>query len=169
MTDLILIARKNPPEQSQETNIILLHKPVDLYTVSDIDGDFINRIKTVTGKEEENEHFTLIKVKQTELRKNSENLVTYMFGENLTNMKRINQVYEKIKNSDRTKVIESEKVQAGKQFRPKGKSKKSVIARRLAPSRVSRTNFYFDEESGGDILEYYDKKGKIHKKKIKMI
>jgi hypothetical protein len=164
LTDLILIARKNPPEQSQETNIILLHKPVDLYTVSDIDGDFINRIKTVTGKEEENEHFTLIKVKQTELRKNSENLVTYMFGENLTNMKRINQVYEKIKNSDRTKVIESEKVQAGKQFRPKGKSKKSVIARRLAPSRVSRTNFYFDEESGGDILEYYDKKGKIHKK-----
>ena len=125
-----------------------------MYSTSDIDANFISKIKTVTDSEEENEHFTLIKIKQTDLRKNRDNLVTYMFGKNLTNMKRMNQFYEKIKNSDRTKTIDRKKVQAGKQFRPKGESKKRVIARRLSPGRVKRTNFYFDKEDKGNILEY---------------
>lgn len=166
LTDLILISRKTPPERTQRTNIILLQKQIDDYTMVDIDR-LSKSIKTVTDSNEETEDFTLIKINQSELIENKDTLITYFFAENLKDMRKINELYEKIKNSSKTKRIDTEKVQAGQSFRPKGTSKKRVIARKYSYSRVKRANFYFEIEGSGKILKYYSKDGKLYTKNKK--
>lgn len=164
LTDIILIVSKNPPDTTQETTIILLNKPIDDYTGIDIENVFIKKIKTIDEKEEENEDFSLIKVNQAELQKNRDNLIIFMFGKTLTNIKKINQFYNKFSISSRLVPIDvkNKKIQAGVQFRPEGESKRRLITRATLPSRLVRANYRFVDDNDGSLLTYFDKDGKVY-------
>lgn len=165
ITDIIIIAKKRLPDENHETNIILLKNSIDRYTTSDIEACLIRPIDSVIGKIEENDYFTSIKVKQTELQKNRGNLVIFMFGKNMRNMNKINEIYKEIKDCKISKPIgiENNQVQAGIQFRPAGESKKRVIGRKHTSSRIKRVDLYFDKDVSDNILEYFDKEGNIYK------
>lgn len=169
ITDIMLIAKKTPPDENHETKIILLKKPIDSYSVSDIDVDLVRNIETAITEKEENDHFTFIKIKQSELKEKRDNLACFMFGESQKNMDLINMVYKKICNSEKTIKMDFDKIQAGVQFRPEGESRKRVIARKYAESRIHRAKYYFTTDAKNGILEYFDKEGKsynIEKSKI---
>jgi len=164
LTDIILIVSKNLPDITQKTTIILLNKPIDDYTGTDIESVFIKKIKTIDENEVENEDFSLIKVDQTELKKNRDNLVIFMFGKNLTNIKKINRFYSKYIASTRLQLIDvkNKKIQAGVQFRPEGESKRRLITRATSPSRLVRTNYYFDDDNDSTLLTYFDKNSGVY-------
>lgn len=162
ITDIMLIAKKTPPDESHETNIILLKKPIDSYSVSDIDMDLVRKIETVITKKEENDHFTSIKIKQSELKEKKDNLACFMFGNSQKNMDLINTIYEKICSSEKTMQMHVDKIQAGIQFRPEGESKKRVIARKYTLNRIQRAKYHFIDDAENGILEYFDKDGKSY-------
>lgn len=162
ITDIMLIAKKTPPDESHETNIILLKKPIDSYSVSDIDVNLVRSIETTITKKEENDHFTFIKIKQSELKEKRDNLACFMFGESQKNMDLINTIYKKIESSEKAIKMDFDKIQAGIQFRPEGESKKRVIARKYTLSRIQRAEYYFEDEAKNGILEYFDKDGKSY-------
>jgi hypothetical protein len=162
ITDIMLIAKKTKPDKNHETNIILLKKPIDSYSISDIDVNLVNDIETVTDERKENDHFIFIKIKQTELKENRNNIARFMFGRSLKNIDLINTIYKKIGDGGRAKMIDVDQIQAGVQFRPKGESKKRLITRKYAPSRIQKAELYFKNGVKNGILEYFDKEGNVH-------
>lgn len=168
-TDIIFICSKTPPEVTQKTTIVLLHKPIDDYAVSDIESVLVNKIKTSFNTEEENEHFSIIKVNQSDLQENSDNLNVFLFGKNLHNIKRINKFYGQYTSSKRLKLIQRKKVQRGAQFHPQGEYKKRVITRASSPSRLARADLYFKGDRSP--LTVYSKKSNrtelVDKKKLR--
>jgi len=168
INDLIVIIKKTPPKRNKEVNIVFLNIPIDEFTISDIDA-MIDRIKTVKDKEGLDDEFSLIKVKQEELNENIDQLMIYFFGKNLYNIKKINAFFEKIKDSNKTELIDIEKIRRGQQFRPKGESKRSIITRNYSKSRIKRATYYFDKDDS-KFLKYYDKEGneyEIDKQKLR--
>lgn len=162
ITDMILIAQKTPPNESHKTNIILLKKSIDSYTVSDIETYLIPQVRTVINEVKENDDFIFTKVKQLELKENRRNLASFVFGKTILNQNKINDIYQSIINCNKTKPIDIKYVQAGIQFRPAGESKKRVIGRNYTPSRIERVNLYFNEDVSSDVLEYLDKDGNVY-------
>ncbi|ODS35828.1 hypothetical protein BEH94_05585 [Candidatus Altiarchaeales archaeon WOR_SM1_SCG] len=168
-TDMILIARKIPPESNHELKIISLRKPIDRYTSTDVES-MVRELETVREKEKETKDFSIIKVEQSELLKNKENLMSFVFAKSLTNKKRISEVLEKLKLMDKTKKIEKDIISEGFHASPMGVSQILFINNPLSESRLRRAHLILDDDKN-TIFKFKIKNKKevysINKKQLK--
>jgi len=144
-TDIIIIAKKIPPESNHELKIVLLHKPIDTYTGTDI-GSIVRELETVREKEKETYDFSIIKVMQSELLENKENLMPFVFTENLINKKKIEGVLEKLKLMNKTKKLEKGDMLEGFHASPRGVSQILFINNPLSENRVKRAYLLLEND-----------------------
>ncbi|PKP59141.1 MAG: hypothetical protein CVT88_06200 [Candidatus Altiarchaeales archaeon HGW-Altiarchaeales-1] len=142
-TDIMIIAKKIRHESNHELKIVSLRKPIDTYTGPDIES-IVRELETVREKEKETGDFSIIKVMQSELLMAKENLMSFIFTENLTNKKKIEYVLEKLKLSNKTKKLEKDIILEGFHASPKGISQILFINNPLSESRVKRAHLVLD-------------------------
>lgn len=168
-SDMILIAKKGEPMRDHEVKMVYLKENITSYGVVNI-KPIISKIERTYEKEVETEYFLIRKIKQSELKEGSENLMPFLFSSNLESIKIFENIQDNMKENPNFKRIEKNNLGDGIQSRPAGTADRQFFTRNICENRIKNSRKHFKEEKE-NYIEFFDeeKSEKFRKDKEKLI
>lgn len=158
-TDIIFIAEKAKPNQDHKVKIVMLKTDVKEKSTPEIDN-LANRILTQLEEEKDETDYWLYEISQKELLENVDNLMPFVFTNDMTIKKTFDTILNKLRSNPNLVRITKPKIHDGNQLRPKGTANVSMFTRYDESNvvRIKHSTLVFRTDNGLPNLAYYDRK-----------
>ncbi len=157
-TDIIFIAKKGIPDSDHKVKIICLKEDLTEWSSTEIDN-LVRNIKSELNESNNKKEYLYYEVLQKELFDNVDNLMKYVFTNEIDFKNQSEKIYKILEKSNFTIKMDGGLIRDGHQLRPKGVVDRSVFTRdRISDKDVKFLLTFKPTDDTKDNLTYYNKK-----------